>query len=98
MQFSREFENLPYYVNNIIKGDKAPEPQVKKQSKKKYLDHNLTIREMEVCALIESGLNNTEIMEKLVISMPTVKTHIKNIFSKFGVSSRLELLKLLQSE
>ena len=98
-QFSSKFENATYYVVNILKKEKDESAQVyKTTSRKKYLDHDLTIREMEVCELIEEGLNNTEIAEKLVISMPTVKTHIKNIFSKFNVSSRLELLKLLQSD
>ena len=98
-QFSSKFENAAYYTIRISKKETQNNPQMYKiSSKKKYLDHDLTLREMEVCELIEEGLNNTEIAEKLVISMPTVKTHIKNIFFKFNVSSRLELLKLLQSD
>ena len=97
-QLSVKYENTAYYVIRIAKkGSNDPVHTTRIHSKKKYLEHDLTIREMEVCELIESGLNNTEIAEKLVISMPTVKTHIKNIFSKFDVCSRLELLKILHS-
>jgi two-component system, NarL family, response regulator LiaR len=52
--------------------------------------HKLTGREREILTLMVGGLNNIEIAKKLVISRATVKTHICNIFSKLGVSNRVE--------
>lgn len=48
----------------------------------------LTEREVEVLTLITEGLNNTDIAERLSISLNTVKTHLKNIFQKLGVEDR----------
>jgi NarL family two-component system response regulator LiaR len=50
--------------------------------------YNLSEREIEVLRLITEGLNNTEITERLSISMNTLKTHIKNTFLKLGVEDR----------
>jgi ATP/maltotriose-dependent transcriptional regulator MalT len=38
-------------------------------------------------------MTNQEIAEKLVISHNTVKTHMKNIYSKFKVSRRVQLVE-----
>jgi NarL family two-component system response regulator LiaR len=50
----------------------------------------LTPREQEVLKLIAQGKTNQEIAEELSISLPTVRTHISNIFNKLGLSSRAE--------
>jgi LuxR family maltose regulon positive regulatory protein len=48
----------------------------------------LTGREKEIARLVADGLTNREIAERLFISANTVKTQIKSIFEKLGVSSR----------
>ena len=55
----------------------------------------LTVREQEVLQLILTGKSNREIAEALFISESTVKTHARNIFSKYDVSSRAELISTL---
>jgi DNA-binding CsgD family transcriptional regulator len=55
----------------------------------------LTVREQEVLHLILSGKSNREIAGALFISENTVKTHARNIFSKYDVSSRAELISTL---
>jgi LuxR family transcriptional regulator, maltose regulon positive regulatory protein len=54
----------------------------------------LSLRELEVLRLIETGNSNQEIAEKLFISIPTVKRHISNIYAKLGVKSRTQALAL----
>jgi len=48
----------------------------------------LTERELELLILIGEGLSNHEIAQRLFISLPTVKWHTSNIYSKLGVQSR----------
>ncbi|NLK67650.1 MAG: LuxR family transcriptional regulator [Clostridiaceae bacterium] len=55
----------------------------------------LTAREQEVLQLILSGKSNREIAVALFISESTVKTHARNIFSKYDVGSRAELISTL---
>ena len=52
----------------------------------------LTIREREVLALIAHGLSNTEIAQKLVMSVPTAKTHVSRILAKLGARDRAQLV------
>ena len=54
----------------------------------------LTLRELEVLKLIEAGRSNQDIADELVISMPTVKRHISNIYAKLGVESRTQAVSL----
>jgi two-component system nitrate/nitrite response regulator NarL len=53
---------------------------------------SLTDREREVIALIAEGLKNKQIGQRLFISETTVTHHLSSIFSKLGVSDRLELI------
>jgi DNA-binding CsgD family transcriptional regulator len=55
----------------------------------------LTAREQEVLQHILSGESNREIAGSLFISESTVKTHVRNIFSKYEVGSRAELISIL---
>ncbi len=58
-------------------------------------DNNLppvTRREKEVLQLIAEGLTNTEIAEKLFISIPTVNTHRKSLLEKFDAKNTAILI------
>jgi len=48
----------------------------------------LTAREVEVLRLLTQGLTNPQMAERLVVSLPTVNTHVASIFNKLGVTSR----------
>jgi len=55
---------------------------------------DLTEREREVLALMVEGLNNTQIAGRLTVSPSTIKSHVSNILSKLGVTSRTEAVTL----
>ena len=48
----------------------------------------LTLREKEVLSYLRQGLTNREIAYRLYISINTVNTHIRNIYSKLGAHDR----------
>lgn len=50
----------------------------------------LTRREMDVLRLMAAGYKNDEIAEALVITVQTVKNHVRSILRKLGVDSRVE--------
>jgi len=51
----------------------------------------LTEKEKEITSLIIHGYTYKEIALKLKVTINTIKTHTKSIFSKYGVSSKMEL-------
>ena len=56
------------------------------------LDVQLSKREKEVVELVLQGKSNKQIALSLDISVRTVEFHLKNIYAKFQVSSRIELI------
>ncbi|MFH1140333.1 MAG: response regulator transcription factor [Chloroflexota bacterium] len=58
----------------------------------------LTPREEEVLRLIAHGLTNQEIAQELVISVDTVKSHVRAILGKFQASSKREVAAWARSQ
>ncbi len=54
---------------------------------------SLSVREQELIQLLAQGFRYKEIASRLFISEDTVRTHIRNIYSKLHVNCRLEALK-----
>ncbi len=48
----------------------------------------LSEREMDVLRLLQSDLDGPDIAQELTVSLPTVRTHTSNIYSKLGVTNR----------
>lgn len=55
----------------------------------------LTPREQQVASLVAEGCTNQEIADRLVISIDTAKTHVRNSFKKFGLRTKLDLRQAL---
>jgi DNA-binding NarL/FixJ family response regulator len=58
----------------------------------------LTPRELEIVRMVAQGLRNKVIATRLSISEGTVKVHLHNIYEKFGVDGRLELVLIAQQK
>jgi LuxR family transcriptional regulator, maltose regulon positive regulatory protein len=59
---------------------------------------DLTPRESEVHDLLAEGLTNEEIAKLLYISLSTTKVHVKHIYEKLGVRSRIEAARALRDD
>lgn len=51
----------------------------------------LSKKEREIASLVMARLSNSQIAEKMHISLPTVKTHVKSVMRKLDLSSRWDL-------
>ena len=52
----------------------------------------LTPTEADVARAVADGLTNKQAAERLFISVPTVKTHLRHIFAKLGIDNRTQLV------
>jgi LuxR family maltose regulon positive regulatory protein len=78
-------EIAPHYVRQLLTAfgsvsERTPVTQV--------LIEPLSERELEVLRLLGTDLNGPEMARELVVSLNTVRTHTKNIYSKLGVDNR----------
>ena len=77
-------------TTSVISGlRKTNTPEIDPQTLKIVL---LTSREREVIALIGEGLKNKAIADRLFLSETTVRHNLTSIFSRLGVTDRLELV------
>ena len=51
----------------------------------------LSDRELEVARLVHSGLTNPQIANQLVLSVHTVRCHVRNALGKMGFKNRVQL-------
>ncbi|MBN2510451.1 MAG: helix-turn-helix transcriptional regulator [Spirochaetales bacterium] len=58
--------------------------------------YQISSREKEITELLIKGNSYREIMYELKITMPTVKTHVSNIYKKTHTGSRIKLVQLIQ--
>jgi DNA-binding CsgD family transcriptional regulator len=54
----------------------------------------MTAAELAVARLVADGLTNREVAEHLFVSPHTVSSHLRHVFSKLGITSRVELARV----
>jgi DNA-binding CsgD family transcriptional regulator len=54
----------------------------------------LTTSELAVARLVAEGLTNREVAERLFVSPHTINSHLRHVFSKLGITSRVELARV----
>lgn len=78
------------YAGNSVFSPEITQTLLRSTQKEAISDFGLTPREREILKLLVDGLNNTEIASALTISLSTAKFHVSSIFSKLGVTNRVE--------
>ncbi len=61
-----------------------------------HLDRPLTLREYEFLQFLLEGFTNKQIAEQLHLSINTVKTHKKHLFSKLAIHNRTDALRRIR--
>jgi DNA-binding NarL/FixJ family response regulator len=87
-------------VRSVVVGDMPLAPAVVQRLVSSYVDHGkrssderldrLSAREREVLGLLGAGLTNAEICDRLVVSLPTVKTHVASVLAKLDLRDRVQ--------
>jgi DNA-binding NarL/FixJ family response regulator len=90
-------EDLTAAVRSVADGNALPAPVLTRRLIERFAVtsaerhasvHELTDREREVLVLIAGGRSNQEIATELMISLDTVKSHVKHVFTKLSVRDR----------
>jgi LuxR family maltose regulon positive regulatory protein len=77
--------SLPERLERHLKSSAAPEKGALPQQ---YLADPLSPRELDVLRLLDSELTGPDIARRLYVSLNTLRTHTKRIFTKLEVSTR----------
>jgi ATP/maltotriose-dependent transcriptional regulator MalT len=80
------------YIKKLLAEFSQDTPEEK--SKPETMLEPLSERELEILHLIAMGLTNQEIAHRLVIAVSTVKSHINNMYTKFGTQRRTQAIAI----
>ena len=102
-------EQIAAFLRGVVRGDAALSGGVARRLLDRVREYGrfggvpdtiakqLSAREVEVLLLLDEHLGTDEIAQRLFISEHTVRSHVKNLMKKLGVSSRREALERLDS-
>ena len=100
-------QNLIHSLERLAQREQRPETELaaellsmalaQRKEAEIHLQHwkALSPREQQVTALICLGYTNPQIASQLMLSLQTVKTHVRNVLYKFDLRSKAELRHLL---
>jgi DNA-binding NarL/FixJ family response regulator len=99
-------EQLVDAVRTVADGDALFAPSVLRRLVAQYVDRppsdrrrppeleTLSARELEILGLVGRGLSNREIADRFVISLATVKTHVRHVLQKLHLRDRVQAVVL----
>lgn len=85
-------EELSQCIRSVHAGQLVFPADIASRLASELAEQPLTEREQAVLSLLASGKSNREMATALYISETTVKTHLRNIFTKLNVISRTEAI------
>jgi DNA-binding NarL/FixJ family response regulator len=90
-------------LKSVLTGEQVPEPEPYPESPQaptipglaiptpdQPIEDDLTEQEKLILTLLSMGCNTRDIIEQLVVSRNTLKSHLSNIYRKIGVSDRTQ--------
>jgi len=99
-EIAAEMNKTKYHLRADLQGPSAPifgtPGRIAEQAAP--ISPSLTQQERRVVAELMRGLSNRQIARALSLSQYTVKFHLKNVFTKWGVRSRVEVILRFASE
>ncbi len=86
--------DLLVHIKEVFNGGSPMSSQVARRiiNSFRIIDNPLSSRETEVLKILSKGMNYKEVASELFLSPHTIKTHIKNIYSKLHVNNRAEAI------
>ncbi len=93
---STDREMLPFLGSLLSRWDARCAKRLSAEPGRRISDV-LTTREGDILAMISRGLSNKRIAQSLKISPETVKSHVKRVFLKLGVGTRMEAVSQAKS-
>ena len=88
--------SLEIAISNFVSEKNHSLPPLNLDKVNSYLLSPISDREFDLLQLLYEGITNTQIAEKLFISVNTVKTHLKSIYLKLDAGTRIEVIKKLR--
>ncbi|MBU2547571.1 MAG: response regulator transcription factor [Proteobacteria bacterium] len=96
--------DLAFIIKTVMEGGAYLDPMVTRKALDHFTGHKagesyaaephkLTPRELQVLLEVCAGASNKEIAQNSHLSLDTVKSHLKNIYTKLGVRSRAQAMK-----
>lgn len=86
--------DLLVHIKEVFDGGSPMSSQVARRiiSSFRIIENPLSERETEVLKMLSKGMNYKDVADEIFLSPHTVKTHIKNIYSKLHVNNRAEAI------
>jgi DNA-binding NarL/FixJ family response regulator len=77
-------------MRRVLQGENMLEAEFTPALRERLLQKDLTVKETEILRFVGLGMTNKEISRVSKLSENTVKTHLRGVFRKLGVSNRAE--------
>ncbi len=103
---SEPFSHLIRLLRHVVAGETVCSPRVTATLLRRLAEVAeerrrrvpvLTAREDQIVGLLDMGMSNQEIADRLCIELRTVKNHLHNVFGKLGVSRRGQAVAAVRS-